>query len=99
MHDFLDAALVFKGLTIALVGVQRGGGGGGCQPSEPFHIFLEEIVWSSSAVIHKERNLVERMPNWSLNYQKYEKNFHVQALIPKRHFLTWWFGTDPQSYW
>ena len=46
LHDFLDASLVFKGRTIALVGVQRGGreGGGGCQLLEPFHIFLEEIV-------------------------------------------------------
>ena len=61
VYDFLDAALVFKGRTIALVGVQRGGGG--CQLSEPFHIFLEEIVGSSSAMIHKARNLVERMLN------------------------------------
>lgn len=24
-----------------------------------------------------------------------QKICHVQALIPKRHFLTWWSGTDP----
>ena len=99
LHDFLDASLVFKGRTIALVGVQRGGGGGGVSTFGTFSY----ISWRNSLKFRRDDSQGKKF-GWKnaeliIQLPEIEKICHVGALIPKRHFLTWWSGTDPQSYW
>ena len=92
LHDFLDAALVRKGGTIALVGVQRGG--------------VVSTFWTFSYIFKRNSLKFKRYDSqgkkfgWKnaeliIQLPEIQKICHVQALIPKRHFLTCWSGTHP----